>query len=333
MNESEQIYLIPTISWRWNISQCHHTWHFACKEEDIVSPQQVEEARKKMFNGTITSVPQAFTVVTPQLNSTASSNSSVGPKPAQPPPPPPPPQATSVLQSLPCQLLGQSSLVLTPVANGSTVTCAPLALTVASQVRSVWTRLRGLCILRDWVHNRVLPVSCIHVVVAVTLTLVFCCSSLLNKKEGSQISTKDNYKWQVFSLRVGKHKSRNYYKSYPWRFVESYISFYLVAFSFLFLFWFFLFFCCQVCFSLWLLWSNIVSPPLSKHYTPFSNDVKFWSEFVTWPKNVFPWHFCDTPWKTTPWQRQNLLAIIKVTWSFPLSMTTFFIVIFRFCVF
>lgn len=102
-----------------------------------------------MFNGTITSVPQAFTVVTPQLNSTASSNSSVGPKPAQPPPPPPPPQATSVLQSLPCQLLGQSSLVLTPVANGSTVTCAPLALTVASQVRSVWTRLRGLCILRD----------------------------------------------------------------------------------------------------------------------------------------------------------------------------------------
>lgn len=89
-----------------------------------------------MFNGTITSVPQAFTVITPHLNSTASSNSTAAPKPAQPAPPLPPP-ATSVLQSLPCQLLGQTSLVLTPVANGSTVTCAPLALTVANQVRSV----------------------------------------------------------------------------------------------------------------------------------------------------------------------------------------------------
>lgn len=90
-----------------------------------------------MFNGTITSVPQAFTVVAPQLNSAASSNSSV-PKAAQPPP------AASVLQSLPglskaglSQLLGQTSLVLTPVANGSTITCAPLALTVATQVRTL----------------------------------------------------------------------------------------------------------------------------------------------------------------------------------------------------
>lgn len=92
-----------------------------------------------MFNGTITSVPQAFTVVAPQLNSAASSNSSV-PKAAQPQPPP----AASVLQSLPglskaglSQLLGQTSLVLTPVANGSTITCAPLALTVATQVRTL----------------------------------------------------------------------------------------------------------------------------------------------------------------------------------------------------
>uniref|UniRef100_A0A3B4G5N0 Zinc fingers and homeoboxes 2 n=1 Tax=Pundamilia nyererei TaxID=303518 RepID=A0A3B4G5N0_9CICH len=83
------------------------------------SPEEVEEARKKMFNGTISSVPQTFTVVTPQLNSQSSTNQST---------------STSVLQSLPCQLLGQTSLVLTPVANGSTVTCAPLALTVANQV-------------------------------------------------------------------------------------------------------------------------------------------------------------------------------------------------------
>ncbi|KAG7229364.1 hypothetical protein INR49_012881 [Caranx melampygus] len=93
------------------------------------SPEEVEEARKKMFNGTISSVPQTFTVVAPQLNSQSSTTPSAATaasKPMQP--------AASVLQSLPCQLLGQSSLVLTPVANGSTVTCAPLALTVANQV-------------------------------------------------------------------------------------------------------------------------------------------------------------------------------------------------------
>ncbi|XP_053738015.1 zinc fingers and homeoboxes protein 2a [Synchiropus splendidus] len=93
------------------------------------SPEEVEEARKKMFNGTIASVPQSFTVVAPPLKTTSSTNSSVqtsASKTAQP--------AASLLQSLPCQLLGQTSLVLTPVANGSTVTCAPLALTVANQV-------------------------------------------------------------------------------------------------------------------------------------------------------------------------------------------------------
>ncbi|KAM9309087.1 zinc fingers and homeoboxes protein 2a isoform 1-T2 [Pholidichthys leucotaenia] len=86
------------------------------------SPEEVEEARKKMFNGTISSVPQTLTVVSPQLNSQSSSSHSSASKP------------TSVLQPLPCQLLGQTSLMLTPVANGSTVTCAPLALTVANQV-------------------------------------------------------------------------------------------------------------------------------------------------------------------------------------------------------
>ncbi|XP_034729597.1 zinc fingers and homeoboxes protein 2-like [Etheostoma cragini] len=92
------------------------------------SPEEVEEARKKMFNGTISSMPQTFTVVASQLNSQPCNPSapSAASKAMQ--------SAASVLQSLPCHLLGQTSLVLTPVANGSTVTCAPLALTVANQV-------------------------------------------------------------------------------------------------------------------------------------------------------------------------------------------------------
>ncbi|KAM9806394.1 zinc fingers and homeoboxes protein 2-like isoform 1-T2 [Syngnathus typhle] len=94
------------------------------------SPEEVEEARKKMFNGTISSVPQTFTVVTPQLTTQSSANTApvttAVSKSLQP--------AASLLQSVPCQLLGQTSLVLTPVANGSTVTCAPLALTLANQV-------------------------------------------------------------------------------------------------------------------------------------------------------------------------------------------------------
>lgn len=102
-----------------------------CTEYSITSPflfHQVEEARKKMFNGTITSVPQTFAVVAPQVKSQSSANHSAASKPSQ--------TAASVLQPLPCQLLGQTSLVLTPVVNGSTVTCAPLALTVANQVEA-----------------------------------------------------------------------------------------------------------------------------------------------------------------------------------------------------
>lgn len=90
------------------------------------SPEEVEEARKKMFNGTIS---QTFAVVAPQINTQTSTNCATptsASKTTQ--------QTASVLQPLPCQLLGQTSLVLTPVANGSTVTCAPLALTVANQV-------------------------------------------------------------------------------------------------------------------------------------------------------------------------------------------------------
>lgn len=87
------------------------------------SPEEVEEARKKMFNGTIS---QTFAVVAPQIN-TQTTNSATPTSASKA-------STASVLQPLPCQLLGQTSLVLTPVANGSSVTCAPLALTVANQV-------------------------------------------------------------------------------------------------------------------------------------------------------------------------------------------------------
>ncbi|XP_004482157.1 zinc fingers and homeoboxes protein 2 [Dasypus novemcinctus] len=77
------------------------------------SPEEVEEARKKMFNGTIQSVPQTITVLPAQLAPT---------KIAQP-----------ILQTaLPCQILGQTSLVLTQVTSGSTtVSCSPITLAVA----------------------------------------------------------------------------------------------------------------------------------------------------------------------------------------------------------
>ncbi|KAL1767735.1 zinc finger proteins and homeoboxes protein 2 [Sigmodon hispidus] len=77
------------------------------------SPEEVEEARKKMFNGTIQSVPPTITVLPAQLAPT---------KMSQP-----------ILQTaLPCQILGQPSLVLTQVTSGSTtVSCSPITLAVA----------------------------------------------------------------------------------------------------------------------------------------------------------------------------------------------------------
>ncbi|KAG9355748.1 hypothetical protein JZ751_000586 [Albula glossodonta] len=77
------------------------------------SPEEVEEARKKMFNGSIPPVHQTFTVLPTPLTQPA--------KVTQP-----------LIQTVPCQLVGQSGLVLTTVANGSTVTCPPVALTVAN---------------------------------------------------------------------------------------------------------------------------------------------------------------------------------------------------------
>ncbi|NXI14798.1 ZHX2 protein, partial [Irena cyanogastra] len=87
------------------------------------SPEEVEEARKKMFNGTIQAVPQTITVLPAPL-ATA--------KMPQP----------IIQTALPCQILGQTGLVLTPVSNGSTVSCSPITLAVApnqGQKRTVQT--------------------------------------------------------------------------------------------------------------------------------------------------------------------------------------------------
>lgn len=79
------------------------------------SPEEVEEARKKMFNGTIQPVQQAFTVLPAQLTRSTKASQ-------------------SLIQTVPCHVLGQSGLVLAPVSNGSTATGAPLALTVTNQI-------------------------------------------------------------------------------------------------------------------------------------------------------------------------------------------------------
>lgn len=79
------------------------------------SPEEVEEARKKMFNGTIQPVQHAFTVLPAQLTQSTKASQ-------------------SLIQTVPYQVLGQSGLVLTSVANGSNATSGPLALTISNQV-------------------------------------------------------------------------------------------------------------------------------------------------------------------------------------------------------
>lgn len=77
------------------------------------SPEEVEEARKKMFNGTLQTVPPTITVLPTQL------------APAKIPQP--------ILQTaVPCQILGQTNLVLAQVTSGpATVSCSPITLAVA----------------------------------------------------------------------------------------------------------------------------------------------------------------------------------------------------------
>ncbi|XP_037658748.1 zinc fingers and homeoboxes protein 1 [Choloepus didactylus] len=75
------------------------------------TPEEVEEARRKQFNGTVHTVPQTITVI-PTHISTASNG------------------LPSILQT--CQIVGQPGLVLTQVAGTNTLpVTAPIALTVA----------------------------------------------------------------------------------------------------------------------------------------------------------------------------------------------------------
>ncbi|XP_072266775.1 zinc fingers and homeoboxes protein 1 isoform X2 [Pyxicephalus adspersus] len=75
------------------------------------TPEEVEDARRKQFNGTVHTVPQTITVIPAQISSATNGLS-------------------SILQT--CQIVGQPSLVLTQVAgtNALPVT-TPIALTVA----------------------------------------------------------------------------------------------------------------------------------------------------------------------------------------------------------
>ncbi|XP_060099232.1 zinc fingers and homeoboxes protein 1 [Heteronotia binoei] len=75
------------------------------------TPEEVEEARRKQFNGTVHTVPQTITVI-PAHISTAGNG------------------LPSILQT--CQIVGQPSLVLTQVAGAGTLpVTTPIALTVA----------------------------------------------------------------------------------------------------------------------------------------------------------------------------------------------------------
>ncbi|XP_004697461.1 zinc fingers and homeoboxes protein 1 [Echinops telfairi] len=75
------------------------------------TPEEVEEARRKQFNGTLHTVPQTITVI-PTHISTANNG------------------LPSILQT--CQIVGQPGLVLTQVAGANTLpVTAPIALTVA----------------------------------------------------------------------------------------------------------------------------------------------------------------------------------------------------------
>ncbi|NXS16524.1 ZHX1 protein, partial [Mystacornis crossleyi] len=75
------------------------------------TPEEVEEARRKQFNGTVHTVPQTITVIPTHIS--AASNG-----------------LPSILQT--CQIVGQPGLVLTQVAGTNTLpVTAPIALTVA----------------------------------------------------------------------------------------------------------------------------------------------------------------------------------------------------------
>ncbi|NWI55759.1 ZHX1 protein, partial [Calyptomena viridis] len=75
------------------------------------TPEEVEEARRKQFNGTVHTVPQTITVIPAHISATSNG-------------------LPSILQT--CQIVGQPGLVLTQVAGANTLpVTAPIALTVA----------------------------------------------------------------------------------------------------------------------------------------------------------------------------------------------------------
>ncbi|XP_067323411.1 zinc fingers and homeoboxes protein 2 [Anolis sagrei] len=78
------------------------------------SPEEVEEARKKMFNGTIQAAPQTITVLPAHVTPA---------KMSQP----------LIQTAMPCQILSQTGLVLTQLSNGSNA--SPVTLAVAANHR------------------------------------------------------------------------------------------------------------------------------------------------------------------------------------------------------
>ncbi|XP_068094075.1 zinc fingers and homeoboxes protein 2 [Hyperolius riggenbachi] len=86
------------------------------------SPEEVEEARKKMFNGTIQSIPQTFTVLPAPLTTTA--------KIAQP----------IIQTAVPCQFISQPGLVLTQVSNTPAVTVSSIPTTISTTLSQTLKR-------------------------------------------------------------------------------------------------------------------------------------------------------------------------------------------------
>ncbi|GCB63821.1 zinc fingers and homeoboxes protein 2-like [Scyliorhinus torazame] len=89
------------------------------------APEEVEEARKMMFNGTI-QTPTITVVPAPMPSATQGTTNQV------------------IQAGVPCQLVGQTGIVWTQVTNGSTVSCSPITLTVAASAGQAQSPKRGL---------------------------------------------------------------------------------------------------------------------------------------------------------------------------------------------
>ncbi|XP_078073009.1 zinc fingers and homeoboxes protein 2a [Mustelus asterias] len=89
------------------------------------APEEVEEARKMMFNGTIQT--PTITMVPAQMPSSTKGTTQ------------------QVIQTgVPCQLVSQTGIVWTQVANGSTVSCSPITLTVSAGASASQAQKRSL---------------------------------------------------------------------------------------------------------------------------------------------------------------------------------------------